>query len=155
MSLSARARQSVLARESADDAMLLLTIHDAAEDGPIRLVDSLTNVISRGETYQRFPLVGVLPTDDPDQWPDIRLIVDNIGRDLIDMIMSIEGQPEVTLEVALRSQPDIIEDSWRLRWISSEWNASQLTVTLGPEAMLAEPFPALIFDPAGFPGLHD
>ena len=82
------------------------------------------------------------------------LSIDNVSRDIIASIRSIQTPPSVTMEVVLGSDPDTVEASFpdfELQHIG--YDALTITGDLGIESFMSEPYPGDIFSPARFPGL--
>lgn len=147
-------RESAFEHETAEAWLVLLTIsHDDLSE-PIRVVNNETNIVSRGNTFVAFAFEPILPTDAPDRAPEARLRLDNVSRELIEHIRSIQSPPSVTFEVIRSTAPDVVEKSWtgfELRDV--RWDAREINGRLAQRDILTEAYPADIFSPAQFRGL--
>jgi hypothetical protein len=133
--------------------LILLTIEHPDIDPPIRVVNNNENVTSRGDEFIAFPFDIDLPGDDPDQMPKARLRIDNIDRQVVVALRSIDSPPAVTIEVILASDPDTVEIAFEgLTLRNAMYDAQTVTADLAFEAILAEPI-AVTITPQRFPGL--
>lgn len=168
INLSATTRASLLASESADAIIFLITITHADLTKPARVCtvglqrvvetddELLHGVVSRGETYIYIPNIGItLPTDDDESAPGIGL---TIGRfdDVVHAIRSIGvDAPKVNVEMVMSTSPDLVEASWPefdLQKTSIE--ADVITGTLGLDSLDTEPGCPYGFTPEYFSGLY-
>ena len=147
-------RESAFAHETAEAWLVLLTIsHDDLTE-PIRVVNNEVDIVSRGNTFVAYAFEPILPTDAPDRAPEARLRLDNVSRELIEHIRSIQSPPSVTFEVIRSTAPDVVEKSWtgfELRDV--RWDAREINGRLAQRDILTEAYPADIFSPAQFRGL--
>jgi hypothetical protein len=116
-------------------------------------VNNTEAIRSRGELYHGCPFGVALPDERDDQIPQLRLEVDNVARDIVAAIRSIQDAPTVQFEVCLAATLDVIEAgpfNFTLR--GCEYDAGIVSGTLLFEDVLSEPFPAGTIDPARYPG---
>lgn len=153
-SLSSLAKQAVFAQETGEVFLLLLTISHASLATPIRVVNNTQNITSNGNLYTAFPFTIVLPDDTEEQPPRMRLVIDNVDRQIVQAVRNMTSKPTITLDVVLASQPDTLEASFpgfSLR--RTNYDALTVEGDLNLEDVVLEPFPALSFTPQLAPGL--
>lgn len=167
VNLSSTTKASLLASESGEAIVFLITITHADLTEPARVCTAalqrvvetddelLYGVVSRGETFIYIPNIGItLPTDDDESAPGIGL---SIGRfdEIVDAIRSIGvDAPKVNVEMVMSTSPNLVEASWPefdLQKTSIE--ADVITGTLGLDSLDTEPGCPYSFTPAYFPGL--
>ena len=166
--LSLNMRQSIYAEVTDDTVACLITMTHPTLDAPIYLSTDPTDriavdpelvygTVSRGNTYVFLPISVVLPEDSDGTPPGVTLTMDNISRDLIPTIRGLNGQrvrAKVTIEVIRVADPDTVEFSLpSFDLVSAQYDALQVTVTLGIDALATEQYPAGLFLPSGFPAL--
>lgn len=154
-SLSSLAKQAINAQETGEVFLLLLTLSHASLGTPIRAANNLENVTSGGNLFTAFPFTIVLPHEQEDQPPKMRLVIDNVDRSIVTALRNLTSPPTIQLEVVLASQPNTIEATFpgfTLRQASYD----QLVVEgdLALEEITLEPFPEGSFDPQSFAGLY-
>lgn len=150
-SISTAGRAALYAAQSDTAWLQLVTIEHDSIGTPIRLVCNTEDVVSRSETYQAFPFAIHLPATDQMQ---VELVVDNVTRELVEEVRSIDTPLTVTLEIVLASDPDTIEAGpFSFESRSAEYDVQQMRLTLAYEPLLNEPFPAHSYTPIDYPGL--
>ena len=98
-SLSLTLRRALNAQEAGEVPAWLLTITHPLLDAPIRLSSDPTvrlteapeityGTVSRGESYMFLPISFPLPDEKGDATPLMRLTLDNVGRELINILRS-------------------------------------------------------------------
>ena len=121
---------------------------------PIRVVNNLQPITSQGYTWAAFPFEITLPGEAEDELPVMTLRIDAVDRQIITAVRNLQGAPDITLDLIVASQPDVVEVSFvgfKLKNVSYD----NLTVEgeLRLEEILSEPSPAHAMTPFGFPGL--
>ena len=153
-SLSTAARRAILAQETDEVFLILLTIDHADLDEPIRVCSDSRNLISRGEEYLAFPFSVSLPGEHDDQLSRVQLTIDNVDRRIVEAVRTITSAPTVALEVVLASDPDTVEAGpfdFTLRDVA--YDALTVQGELSYEDLLNEAYPEGTFSPADFPGI--
>ncbi|MBY0262754.1 MAG: DUF1833 domain-containing protein [Phycisphaerales bacterium] len=107
--LSTAARTAFYAPETDEVVLLLLTIEEESLAEPIRVVHNTENIVSRGETYVAFVFSIELPVESGDAPRPVRIQIDAVDQSIIKAIREAVGQPRVTMEVVLASDPDTVE----------------------------------------------
>lgn len=99
------AHAELIARESADPLIPLVTLTHPLWAEPQRMALDVNEVVSDGETYlpAAFDLRVVSDDDGPTK---AVLAVPNVGRELAEMVQDIASYPECTIEVVALSHPD-------------------------------------------------
>jgi hypothetical protein len=154
MTFSTRLVQAVLEPNTAEVFLFLLTFDHPNFENPIRLVNDLDNITSRGNIYTAFPLKLELPPDDADSLPTVQITVENASLDLVDELRSIQSPMSMTLEVILASTPDTIETSIEnMRVAQVQYDKQTIQMTCTVDDLLNTAFPKEKYLPSNFPGL--
>ena len=162
--LSITMRHALSNQETGEVAVVLLTIRHPMLPAPIRLssdpTQRLSNVpltygtVSRGHAYLFFPFSHVLPDEVDDRAPAAQIQIENVSRDLIQLLRSANTSAKVDMELVLASAPDNVEIEYLGFDLSAvTYNAEIVTLELTIDSLDTEPYPAGKFTPAGFPGL--
>lgn len=152
--LSAAARAAIYAAQTDQVFLQLLELDHADLVSPLRFVSNTESVVHDGNTYLPFPFLVDLPDDKEGQITSARLTVDNVDRQVVTAIRSIETAASVTFLVVLASSPDTVEAGplvFTLRNVS--YNAQQVQGELIYEERLNLEVPGLKFTPELFGGL--
>lgn len=167
ISLSTATTESLLASESGDALIFLITISHPDLAVPARICtaalqrveetdeDVVYGLVSQGETFVHVPSVGItLPTDDDESPPAIGLSIDRYD-DVVDVVRSIGvDAPTVDVQMVLSATPDLLEAAWPefdLQNVSIEQDV--ITGTLGQDMLETEPGCPYSFNPSSHPGL--
>lgn len=153
----------VINSRSTDEVFIILvTIDHEGLEVPIRVSnDNLhvlstgqRGVISNGDEYVYLPFNIVLPNLERDTLPSSKIVIDNIDRAITAALADITEPPEVRIQIALSSDPDIIDyDIQGFKLNTVTYDELQIEGTLSVEYFANEPFPAPRFTPSRFPGL--
>lgn len=152
--LSGPAVRAVMAQDTAEVFLLLLTIAHATLADDIRLVCNTVDIVSRGQTYIGLPFEITLPSEQEDRVPQMRLRVDNVNREIVQAVRTMTSPATVTVEVILASSLDTVEASFAgftLRAVT--YDALVVEGTLALEDVLSEPYPEGTFTPNLFPAI--
>ena len=154
MTLSATAIHEAFTEHSHVSWHVLLDIEHADLTGPLRFVNSRSDIVSNGNTYYSFPFEIVLPDVDGDTPQKASLRIDNISREVYAAIWALDPSPSVTISVCLSSQPDVIEyQTGRLYLNQVTADEMVLEGDLTPLQYSRESWPGAVVNPARFPGL--
>jgi hypothetical protein len=152
--ISTNAKAALYAPQTREVFLHLLTFNHADMGTPIRLVDNLTNITSRGNVYTAFPFRALLPGDGGGELPTIEILVDNVSRLLISTVRSIATPADVTVEVIVASDPDVVEAGpFVMQLVNIQYNFEEIRLTLASEQLMIEPYPGRLFTPGDFPML--
>lgn len=157
-------RDAMYAQETGANLVTLLTITHPQLATPLYLSSDNTAIfsytplrsgtISRGLVFDFFPFSVILPDDKDESPPSAKLVIDNVGRELIPLLRSTDYPATVKIEQVLASAPNVVEILYpELDLVGMEYDSTTITLTLEINALLTEPFPAGTFNPADFPGL--
>lgn len=151
--LSAVLKSALHAPETAEVVLSLLTISHPSISPPIRVVNNLTAVTSRGNSFVAFPFELALPDELEDRLARVSLSIDNVDRQIVNAVRTITSPPTVLLELVLPSAPDTVEADFTFTLRDVEWNESTVTGQLYYRNLLTRAFPAGRFTPARFPSI--
>lgn len=153
---------AIHARSTDEVFLFLITIDHEDLAQPIYIAndtrDDLSNgqkgVISNSIEFVYLPFQFILPTLEKDSIPKAKISIDNISREIVASIINIINPPEVRIQVALSSDPDIIEyDLEGFKLASVTYDALTIEGDLTVEQFFNEPYPSVKFTPSRFPGL--
>lgn len=152
--ISTLLQQAIFAPSTKEVILLLLKISHPNLVEPIRVANNFEPIVSQGYTWSAFPFEITMPSESDDQIPIMSLKIDAVDRQIITVVRNLQGPPEVTLDIVLASQPDIVEATVQgFRMKSVSYNNLTVEAELRLEEILTEPFPQHAFTPALFPGL--
>ena len=131
--------------------LFLLTITPADGGAPIRVVNDLEDITSRGEVFTAYPFALSLPPDTGDKQHELTLTIDNVDQAITEEVRRLEDPPSVKVELVLSGSPDTVEKTVDfLRMDTVEYNALQVSAKLRPENMMARQFPSATYNPVEF-----
>lgn len=138
---------------SSDPFLMLVTIsHSSFET--LYLVNNTESIVSRGITFEAFPMEITLPGDDGESSREVRIDFDNVSLELISEFRKITTPADVKVEMLLASEPDIIQlsiEDLKLRNIS--YNKSRISARLFMDSFLNIELTSEKYNPSNFPGL--
>ena len=159
-STSTTLRSAVFSQETSEIFLLLLTIQhvDIGTPDTLYFVNNYENIDSTAsgslETYTAYPFAIDLPSDFEDQLPEVKLMIDNVDRSIVETIRTLSSPPTISLSVVLADSPDTVEAGpFEMTLRGTEWNYLTVTGSLQPEDILNEPYPGDAYTPQNFPGL--
>ena len=153
-SLSLAARRAVNAQETVEVFLLLLTLDHPDLAEPIRVVNNLEPITSRGHSFIAYPFEIALPDEDPDTVARVTLRIDNVDREIVRSLRSITSPLSVGLEVVMAASPDTVEAGpFNMTLAAAEYDALTVTGELAFEDVLNEPFPGHSYVPGEYPGI--
>ncbi len=154
MTISADFKRDVYDPETGEAFLALLTLDHADISPPIRAVNNTEDIVSRGDTFVAYAFDLTMPESNAEAPPRARLVIDNVSREIAQSIRLITTAPSVLIEIIRASVPNTVEVALPLFFLRDvKWNAMQVSGELVVEDLMTEPFPALQFTPAHFPGL--
>lgn len=134
--VSAGARSQFYSPEMGDVVLLLLTIEEDSLPEPIRVVHNTENVTSRGDLYVAFQFGIDLPAQSGEAPQPVRIQIDAVDQSIVKAVREAVGQPKVTLEVVLDSDPDTVEAGpFRFRLESANYSAVTITAEVSFEGV--------------------
>jgi hypothetical protein len=154
MPLDSAALRAINAQSTGEVFLVLLILSHPAMDQALFFVNNYADVVSNGITYVAWPFDMPMPETGGDTLPSITLTIDNIDRRIGEAIQNINTPIDVTLQVVLASNPNVVElGPLSLRMRSVDVSLTTITGTLVYEDLLNEPFPYETYTPATAPGL--
>ena len=152
--LSSNTLKAIYASETEDVFLVLLTLnHDSLQD-PIRITSDSVMTQSRGDDYIPFPFELVLPDETENRAPRARLTIDNVSREVLTTIRTLNTPAKMTMEIVRFADSNQVEAVFPDFILTNvKYNALSIQADLTIEDFTAEPYPATIFAPSGFPGL--
>lgn len=155
--LTGQALSGVLARQTNEVYLVLLTLSHPSFAVSIRVTSDAVDTVSGGLTYQHFPFEIDLPGEDDSAPARVTLKIDNVDRRIYEEVRRIDsGDPiDVTFTVISASEPDAVQAgpfSFALRSVKA--TAAAVEGDLVYEDILNEPFPGVTFTPSRTPSLH-
>lgn len=141
-------------QESDDPFLMLVTLSHPEFQSTQRLVNNISDIVSRGETFIAFPMQIRLPGDDGETQREVAISFDNVGRDLIDEIRSITSPIEVKIEMVLASNPDQVQiELGELKIKNITYDKSKISARLFVDDFLNTAMTSERYTPQNFPGL--
>jgi hypothetical protein len=154
MAFSQRLVKAALDPNTKEVFLFLLTFSGGVITTPIRLVNNIDKIISRGQEYIAFPLEITLPADDGESLAAIEIVCQNASLELIDIIRSSGTFIGVKLEFILASTPDVVEfEILNMRVASVEYDKDTIKMTVTVDDLLNTAFPNERYLPSSFSGL--
>lgn len=153
MTISDTARAQVFQPEGGGFLELLTLSHSTLSE-PLRFVNNIENVESRGETFIAFPFRVTLPNDADRSPPAARLELDNVSRQIAQIIRQITTPPTILIEIVRIDDFDTVEQvfpPFQLRNV--RYSALTVSGELTVDDIMREPFPQRSFTPSEYPGL--
>lgn len=158
-------RQAMADEHSDVVPILLLTFTHPSLPSPLRLSsdrgprlseDPLTyGTISRGNTFLWLPMSIILPGDDDQAAPELRLVIDAIDRNIYAVIRSSSEPATCKLEMVQSGSVDTVEMSIdNLETQSAPYDDSSVQLVMGQESFWGEQWPRGLMTPTTAPGLH-
>lgn len=152
--ISGPSLSAVLAQETGEAFLVLLTLDHPDLGQPIRVTSGGANLASGGHQYIAYPFDLTLPDEVQDRPPRARLVIDNVTREIVQGLRAIQSPVSVTIEIVRAADPDTIEVSYGgfvLRSVA--YDALTVAGELVVDDFATEPYPAGRFVPSLFPGL--
>ena len=139
---------------NSDAAWLVLLRFTLPGEPPLLVCNNTEPVISRGETYEPTYFEIVLPTDDGDSLPEVKLAIQNVDGRILEWVRGFSTAPILTMELVLSTQPDVVERSIDyLRLEEIDYDALTITGTMRVENVMSAAY-GDTYNPVQFPGLH-
>lgn len=153
MTVSVNLKADAWAQES-NLPLVLLTIDHAEMEAPIRVVNNNENITSNGNEFIAYPFEISLPDSTEDAPPAAQLKIDNVAREIAQVIRELTVSPTVLIQVVRQEDYDTVEIEFPAMTLDKV-TVDALTVSgnLIYEDLSREPYPAYSFNPAEFPGL--
>jgi hypothetical protein len=146
-------REALMAQETGEAILSLMTIDHEDINPPIRVVQNDTDIVSRGNTFVAYPFDIGVPGDDPDRSTELSLTIDNVDVTILQGLRAIVTPPVITLELVAASAPDTVElGPMEFKLYGAKYDAMTITGQLRTHDILNEAFPGNTFTPGNHPG---
>lgn len=142
--------------QSSDDPFLTLYTLDHPDwDDPIYLVNNTEEIISNGETFIPFPVNITLPVDDGETIRSSKITLDNVSRDLIDVIRATtDNEISAKIQMVLASAPDTVEiEIGEMKIVTVQYDEQKISATLTMDDFLNTEVSGEKYTPSLYPGL--
>jgi len=151
--LSTAAKLATFSQETDVAFFILLTISHPDIITPIRVVNNTENITSNGNVFLRYPFQITLPFEREDSLPTVKLVIDNIDRQIVTAVRNLSSPPTITLEVVTSNNFDVVEvGPFIFTMRSASYDSITVEGVLEFESILDQPYPAETVTPANFPG---
>lgn len=138
--LSNPALAAMTAQETDAVFLCLVTITHADLEHPIRVVNNIENITSRGDTFVALPFAISLPEEGGETLGVARLVVDNIDQQIVTALRTIMSPPTVMIEIILAGSPDTVELSLpNLVLRQASYTLTTVTGVLAWDEVMTEP----------------
>lgn len=152
--ITPQTRAAIYAPETDEVFIILLTLHHAGMEAPLRVCSGGQEVTSRGEAFVAYPFALTLPEDEDGRAPRARLSIDNVDRQIVAAVRGLTSSPQVLIEIIRAAAPDVVEATFEdFRFTNITYDSRAVTGDLTVEDFTAEPYPAASFSPSLFPGI--
>jgi hypothetical protein len=152
--LSPELLYQLFSQNSNDPYLTLLTLTHTSFSQPIRLVNNVDSITSRGNVFQAFPMKITLPMDDGETSREVAVEFDNVSLALVESIRTVTTPIEVKLEMVLASIPDAVQYSLEeLKIGQIEYNSKIVRGKLYMDNFLATSLTSESYTPTSFSGI--
>lgn len=171
MTLSARTTRAMMAQESGDTDIVLITITHSKWTQPIYLSTHATEVLrldentfqpifgtrSRNREYLYVPIQATVPNSTAESSPEAHLVVSNVSRELSPYLKIVDKEnPRITIEIVNSSAPDVVDVCYPEMDLNSvSWDANTVDASIISNIGSNEPMPWLRFNLANFPNMQE
>lgn len=146
--------RALIDQTTSEVILWLFTIEHVDTGSVYYLTNNLESIVSNGCTFDPFPVDFVLPPDDGETVPEVKIVLMSAEKELIDLVRRYSGGITVTAQLVLASNPDSIEFTIDdLEILSAHYDKKQVEMLAKPEAHIEQRFPADDYLPRTFPGM--
>lgn len=151
--ISLNAIDQLYRSESEDPCLMLLTLN-FPNNNDFFYVNNTEDITSNGQLFTAFPFAFTLPSDDADQTPELTIILDNIGLDLIDDFSETVENIGCRVDLIFASNPDFYEVSVQNLIVKNiSYNKQVIRLSIGYEDILNTSIPSFTYNSKDFPGI--
>ena len=152
--ISAELLAQLYSPNSDDPLLTLFTLDHELFPAPILLVNNNEDIVSRGLTYNKFPVKLVLPPDDGETERVVNISFDNVSQELLEEIRTVTSPIRLKLELILASIPDEVQMEFdELKLVQVSYNSQTINARIIPDDFLNAAMTSEKYDPTTFPGL--
>ncbi len=151
--LSAQLLAEMYGQVSSDPFVMLVTLTHTSFT-TLRLVNNTENVVSRGNTYNAFPMTITPPVDDGESLREVSITFDNVSLESVDELRTVTTPIDVVIEMVLASSLDTVQHSLEeLKIRNITYNKSTISARLYMDDFLSVELTSEKYDPGTFNGL--
>lgn len=152
--LSTAALQAAMAQNTNEAFILLVTFVHAPTLETYRCCLNTEDITSNGNVFTATYFEITLPEDGDRAPAGCQITVDNVDRRLVGLLRKITEPLQVTVQVVLASQPNVIEMEFTdLVLREAQWDEYKISGMLASEDPLNQVFPGHLYDQKSFPGI--
>lgn len=145
---------SQLYYQDSDDVFLTLVTLEHPSFTTVRLVNNSVDIVSRGNTFQAFPMRIRLPADDGESAREVNIEFDNVSLEILNEIRTVTDYINVKIEMVLASVPDEVQISLEeLKIQSVSYNSKTVSARLFLDNFLNTGLTSESYTPLIYPGL--
>lgn len=140
--------------QNSDDPFLILVTLSHDSFTTIRLVNNSENVVSRGNTFQAFPMKIRFPVDDGESNREAQIEFDNVSLEILNEIRSVTTFIDVKIELILASAPNDVQISFEeLKIQSVTYDKQKVSARLFLDSFLNTALPSERYGATNFKGI--
>ena len=152
--LSTQMLAAMHAQSTGEVILPLVKLTQDAWDDAVRIVPNTQAVTHQGEVYEPLAFDIRLPDEEEGLVPVIAWQADNVDRRLVEAMRLVQGIVKAEIVWVLASQPDQIEiGPLEVEMRAAQYDAYQISGTLGVEPILETQFGYMIMTPKTTPAL--
>lgn len=151
--LTLTAREALFSQETSEVFLILIDIsHPDITD--LHFVKNNEDITHNGTTYKAFNFEIPMPSEEDGSITEVDLVIDNVDRQIVDAIRSIDTEPTVTMKIVLNSDTDTVEAGpFDFKLNEAEYDILKVSGKLGMPSVLEEGFPGVNFTPINHPAM--
>lgn len=152
--ISSPARRAMMAQETSEVFLELITITEASLTSPIYITNNGEEIVSNSNTFVQCPFSLEAPADEEDFITELSIAVENVTRVLVPIVRSAIHEIYLKYQIVLASSPNTIElelEDFEIQ--SVDYDANILNAKFGQQGFLTQEFPSNKFTPGRWAGL--
>lgn len=158
-STTALFKSRILAQKTGAAFVVLLEVSHPSEPEPFRVCLNNEPVTRLGQIWNPAWFDIALPAEQPERLSQVTLTIENISRELLDLILSLPSPPSVSVWVSAMAPGEVDDDGpadvgpFEFSWTDTSYDATAIRATLSFEDLLNERYVRDEFVPSKFRGL--
>ncbi len=153
-SLSPELLAQLYGQSSEDPFLTLVTLSHTSFTSDVTLVNNTKDIVSRGITFEAFPMKIRFPVDDGETARTFAIDFDNASLELITQIRMVTTQIGVKVEMILASLPDVVQIEQDDLFVASlTYTKSKITAAIVMDSFLNVAMTSEQYNPNNFSGL--
>lgn len=152
--LSTQMLTAMHAEASGEVVLPLVKLTQAGWGDAICIVPNWEAITHQGDEYLPLAFQIGLPDEEAEGVPVLNWVADNVDRRLVEALRSVSGVVQARIVWVLASTPDHIEvGPLEVEMRAAQYNAFQISGTLGVEPILETQFGHMVMNPKNTPAL--